>query len=60
MSTKRTIIVISALLSGIATVAQAHPGHGEGGALHWHAFDAWGWALALAAAAGAWWWSRRK
>jgi hypothetical protein len=51
---------ISALLALTAGIAQAHPGHDAPSALHWHAFDTWGWALALAVAAGAWWWARRK
>jgi hypothetical protein len=51
---------ISALMILAAGTAQAHPGHDAPSALHWHAFDTWGWAPALAAAAGAWWWARRK
>jgi hypothetical protein len=55
--THRTVLAFTALTSG---VAWAHPGHGETNAVHWHAFDAWGWALALAVAAAAVWWARRK
>jgi hypothetical protein len=54
---QRTAVVLVALQTG---AAMAHPGHGAESAVHWHAFDAWGWALALAVAAGAWWWIRRK
>ena len=41
---------VSALVAAAASTAWAHPGHGETNAVHWHAFDAWGWALALAVA----------
>jgi hypothetical protein len=40
--------------------ALAHPGHGLGDGAHWHASDAWGWALALAVAAAVVWFIRRK
>ncbi len=52
----RTISTILALAAG---AAQAHPGHGEP-LLHWHGFDAGGWALALAVAAVGLWLARRK
>lgn len=51
---------VSALAALAASTAWAHPGHGETNAVHWHAFDAWGWALALAVAGAAAWWFRRK
>ena len=53
----RTMMALSALTTG---AAWAHPGHGDANAVHWHAFDAWGWALALAVGAAAVWWARRK
>jgi hypothetical protein len=34
----------------IPAAAWAHPGHGLGSGSHWHAVDAWGWALALVVA----------
>jgi hypothetical protein len=52
----RTVLMLLALSAGPAL---AHPGHGEE-SLHWHAFEAWGWALALGIAAAGLWWSRRK
>ena len=54
---RRTVSALAALATG---TAWAHPGHGETNAVHWHAFDAWGWALALAVAGAAAWWMRRK
>ncbi len=54
---QRTAAVLLALHAG---TTWAHPGHGADLPVHWHAVDAWGWALALAVAAGAWWWLRRK
>ena len=54
----------STLLSAAALVvspaAWSHSGHGLGDGAHWHATDAWGWALGLAVAAFALWLSRRK
>jgi hypothetical protein len=40
--------------------ALAHPGHDAPTAVHWHAHDAWGWALGLAVAAVLVWLARRK
>ena len=43
----------------LPTWALAHEGHGPSG-VHWHATDAWGFAmLAVVFAAGVWW-ARRK
>lgn len=48
-------------LTGLAAgLAHAHPGHGQPHASHWHATDAWGWALGLAVAAVVLWLMRRK
>ena len=54
---KRTTL---SLLMGLPALAGAHPGHGEPGTVHWHAHDAWGWALGLAVAAVLFWLARRK
>ncbi len=51
-------LAAAALLTGPA--AWAHSGHGLGDGAHWHATDAWGWALGLAVAAVALWLARRK
>jgi hypothetical protein len=48
------------LLMGLPALAGAHPGHGEPAPVHWHAHDAWGWALGLAVAAVLFWLARRK
>lgn len=40
-------------------LALAHEGHGLFGT-HWHASDAWGFAIVAALAAAAWWASRRQ
>ena len=50
----------AALLMSAAGVAQAHPGHGQAALSHWHASDAWGWAIGLAGALAVAWWLRRK
>lgn len=63
MRTKlKTLRGLSAsVLPGLAVgLAHAHPGHGQLQASHWHATDAWGWALGLAVAAVALWLMRRK
>ena len=51
----RLAACIAASWAGVAT---AHAGHGLSGA-HWHATDAWGFAIAGVQAAMAIWWSRR-
>ncbi|MBT9487032.1 MAG: hypothetical protein IV093_05925 [Rubrivivax sp.] len=56
MKTRTTLMLMAALPMG----AWAHPGHGEPAAVHWHAHDAWGWALGLAVAAVLFWLARRK
>jgi len=63
MRTKKAILSgLTAALTPLLTagLAHAHPGHGQPQASHWHATDAWGWALGLAAAALAVWLMRRK
>lgn len=47
------------MLVGTSTTAMAHEGHGHDGS-HWHASDAFGFALVGALAVAALWWSRRK
>lgn len=42
-----------------ASPALAHEGHGLFGA-HWHASDAWGFAVLCVLAAAAWWATRGK
>ena len=56
MKTRTTLMLLAALPMG----TWAHPGHGEPAAVHWHAHDAWGWALGLAVAAVLFWLARRK
>jgi len=46
--------------AAFSPAAWAHSGHGLGDGTHWHATDAWGWALGLAVAAFALWLARRK
>ena len=46
------------LLTLAAGAAQAHPGHGEALAWHWHATDTWGFLLVAALGALAIWLSR--
>jgi hypothetical protein len=58
MRTKVRLLVPS-LVAVLPLIVQAHPGHDMPGASHWHASDAWGWALALALVAGGIWWARR-
>ncbi len=50
------------LLTGaaLATLAQAHEGHGLPGLSHWHAGDAALLLVAVVAAAALWWLARRK
>jgi hypothetical protein len=52
----------SLLLAGaaLATLAQAHEGHGLPGLSHWHADDAALLLVAVVAAAAGWWLARRK
>jgi len=40
--------------------ALAHPGHGLDAPLHWHASDAWGYALLAAIVLAGLWLGRRK
>jgi hypothetical protein len=48
-------------LVGTSTLAWAHEGHGLEGGSHWHASDAFGFALVGALGAVALWlWLRRK
>jgi hypothetical protein len=47
-------------LAAAPLLAAAHPGHGAPSTAHWHATDAWGWALGLAVATLGWWLARRK
>ena len=54
----RILLPDIALATGPA--AWAHSGHGLGDGTHWHATDAWGWALGLAVVAATLWLSRRK
>ena len=50
----------AAVSLGVATLAQAHSGHGPTGT-HWHATDLWGFvALGVAAVAAALWMRRGK
>jgi len=51
--------ILLPIASALTSPAWAHEGHGLGGA-HWHATDAWGFALALAIGAAAWWWWRGR
>ena len=51
---------LGAATLALSPAAWAHSGHGLGDGTHWHATDAWGWALGLAVAAFAVWLSRRK
>jgi hypothetical protein len=39
---------------------QAHDGHGQEGASHWHATDSWGFLMLGVAVAVAWWFNARK
>lgn len=57
-TTMKHFSLIALALSALP--AWAHPGHGAGAGLHWHAVDAIGpLALVVAVAAGLWW-ARRK
>jgi type IV secretory pathway TrbF-like protein len=51
-------LVATALLA--ASAAQAHQGHGQAAASHWHATDTLGLLLVAVLAAGALWLGRRK
>jgi hypothetical protein len=51
---------IAAALLGACAAAIAHEGHGLPGTIHWHATDAWGFAVVAALAALAIWSSRDK
>ena len=53
------LLAAAATLLAAANDSLAHPGHGLTGA-HWHATDAWGFAVVAALAAFAVWLSRRK
>jgi len=44
----------------LASLAQAHEGHGLPGLSHWHADDAALLLVAVVAAAAGWWLARRK
>lgn len=49
-----------ACLMATSLVAQAHEGHHQPGAAHWHATDVFGFVvLALAVGAAAWWIGRK-
>jgi MYXO-CTERM domain-containing protein len=54
----KTAIAACALLAA-PLLAAAHDGHGPTGA-HWHATDAWGFAVVGALAVAALWFARRK
>ena len=42
------------------TLAVAHDGHGMPSVMHFHASDAWGFAMLAAVAVGVFWLARRK
>lgn len=49
-----------AALLAMSVAAQAHEGHHQPGAAHWHATDVFGFvALALLVAAAVWWIGRK-
>ena len=51
-------LLSASLLTLLAPVLHAHPGHGMATASHWHASDLWGFLLLGAAVALALWFSR--
>jgi hypothetical protein len=52
--------LIAAALTLLPLLAQAHEGHGQAGASHWHATDTAGLLLVLGLAAGLWLFNHRK
>jgi len=56
----RAAAVAVTVLTALPLHALAHEGHGMPGTAHWHATDAWGWAVTAALAGLAIWLSRRK
>ena len=52
MKTKASITALPAL-TFLPTLAHAHEGHGLG-STHWHATDAWGFAVGIAAIVAIW------
>ena len=57
---KAVALLRSTALLAMSVAAQAHEGHHQPGAAHWHATDVFGFiVVALAIAAAAWWIGRK-